>query len=195
MRVVVVVMVMREVRVMLMLRRVGVMGRRWGRRRTLEVLALLQQAQVVDEVRLLLLLLRLFDGRHRRGRVGVARVDELRPGQGPGARPGPREGLEVRVDLHQVRLLRRFRHGRRGVRRGEREGRGGGGGGCYNVMEVWPQKLQLRLLKCGGSEVRSSLEITESEKEKKRKAAPPVRKVCAQSHPKPVEVSLNSSDY
>lgn len=48
-----------------------------------KVLALLQQAQVVDEVgvagRLLL------HRRHRRGSVGVARVDELRPGQGPSA--------------------------------------------------------------------------------------------------------------
>lgn len=46
-----------------------------------KVLGLLQQAQVVDEVgvagRLLL------HRRNRRGSVGVARVDELRPGQGP----------------------------------------------------------------------------------------------------------------
>lgn len=76
-----------------------------------EVLGLLQQAQVVDELGVAggLLLHR----RHRRGGVGVARVDELRPGQGPSARPGPRQGLKIRVDLHQVWLLGRFRHGRK----------------------------------------------------------------------------------
>lgn len=76
-----------------------------------EVLVLLQQAQVVDELGVAggLLLHR----RHRRRRVGVARVDELRPGQGPSARPGPRQGLKIRVDLHQVWLLGRFRHGRK----------------------------------------------------------------------------------
>lgn len=74
-----------------------------------KVLGLLQQAEVVDEFSVAggLLLHR----RHRRGRVGVARVDKLRPGQGPSARPGPRQGLKIRVDLHQVWLCR-FRHGR-----------------------------------------------------------------------------------
>lgn len=77
-----------------------------------EVFGLLQQTKVVDEVGVAggLLLHR----RHRRGRVGVARVDELRPGQGPSARPGPRQGLKIRVDFHQVWLLGRFRHGRDG---------------------------------------------------------------------------------
>lgn len=75
-----------------------------------EVLGLLQQAEVVDEVAVAGGL--LLHGRHRRGRVGVARVDELRPGQGPSARPRPRQGLKIRVDLHQVWLLGRFRHGR-----------------------------------------------------------------------------------
>lgn len=75
-----------------------------------EVLGLLQQAQVVNEVGVAggFLLHR----RHWRRRVRVARVDELRPGQGPSARPGPRQGLKIRVDFHQVWLLCRFRHGR-----------------------------------------------------------------------------------
>lgn len=73
-----------------------------------EVLGLLQQAKVVDELVAGGLLLHR---RHRRGRVGVARVDKLRPGQRPSARPGPRQGLEIRVDFHQVWLLGRFRHG------------------------------------------------------------------------------------
>lgn len=46
-----------------------------------KVLGLLEQAQVVDEVAVAGRL--LLHGRHRRGSVGVARVDELRPGQGP----------------------------------------------------------------------------------------------------------------
>lgn len=78
-----------------------------------EVLILLQQAQVVDVlgVGAGFLLHRW----HRRRRVGVSRVDELRSGQWPSARPGPGKGLEIRVDLHQVWLLGRFRHGRREV--------------------------------------------------------------------------------
>lgn len=47
-----------------------------------EVLGLLEQAEVVDEVVAGGLLLHR---RHRGGRVGVARVDELRPGQRPSA--------------------------------------------------------------------------------------------------------------
>lgn len=75
-----------------------------------KVLGLLQQAQVVDEVGVAggFLLHR----RHRRGRVRVGRVDELRPWQGPSARPGPRKGLKIRVYFHQMWLLDRFRHGR-----------------------------------------------------------------------------------
>lgn len=74
-----------------------------------EVFSLFQQAEVVDELGVAggLLLHR----RHRRGRVGITRVDELRSGQGPSARPGPRQGLKIRVDFHQVWLLGRFRHG------------------------------------------------------------------------------------
>lgn len=75
-----------------------------------EVLGLLQQAQVVYVLCVTGGL--LLHGRYRRRRVGVAGVDELRPGQGPSARPGPRQGLKIRVDLHQV-WLRRFRHGRK----------------------------------------------------------------------------------
>ncbi|MEQ2174134.1 hypothetical protein GOODEAATRI_004643 [Goodea atripinnis] len=75
-----------------------------------EVFILLQQAQVVDELRIANAGF-LFHGRHRRRSVGVSWIDELRPGQGPSARPGPREGLEIRVDLNQVWLLGRFRHG------------------------------------------------------------------------------------
>lgn len=85
-----------------------------------EVLTLLQEAQVVDEVAVPARGRLLLDGRYRGGGVGVARGDELRPGQGPSARPGPRQGLEIRVYLHQVWLLDRFRHGRVGViERGE----------------------------------------------------------------------------
>lgn len=74
-----------------------------------EVFSLLQQAEVVDEFVVAggFLLHRW----HWRGRVGVARVDELWSGQGPSAGPGPRQGLKIRVDFHQVWLLDRFRHG------------------------------------------------------------------------------------
>lgn len=101
-----------------------------------EVLALLQQAQVVDKVGVACGL--LLDRRHRRGRVGVARVDELRPGQGPSARPGPRQGLKIRVDFHQVWLLDRFRHGREVTEPSVTMS-------CKCDEPVAPQKSQLRL--------------------------------------------------
>lgn len=75
-----------------------------------EVLGLLQQTEVVDEVGVAGGF--LLHGRHWRGRVGVTWVDELWPGQGPSARPGPRKGLKIWVYFHQVWLLGRFRHGR-----------------------------------------------------------------------------------
>ncbi len=101
-----------------------------------EVLGLLQQAKVVDELGVAggLLLHR----RHRRRRVGVARVDELRPGQRPSARPGPREGLKIRVDFHQVWLLGRFRHGREVTEPSVTMS-------CKYDEPVAPQKSQLRL--------------------------------------------------
>lgn len=74
-----------------------------------KVLGLLQQTKVVDEVTVAGRF--LLHRRHRRGRVGVARVNELRSGQGPSARPGPRKGLKIRVYFHQMWLLGCFRHG------------------------------------------------------------------------------------
>lgn len=128
-----------------------------------EVLGLLQQAEVVDEVAVAGGL--LLHGRHRRGRVGVARVDELRPGQGPSARPRPRQGLKIRVDLHQVWLLGRFRHGREVTEQSVTMSR-------KSDEPVAPLKRQLRL-----SNVRAHA-INVSGKNR----APPGRKVCTDSH-------------
>lgn len=75
-----------------------------------KVLVLLQEAQVVDV--LCVAAGFLLHGRDRRGRVGISRVNELRTGKGPSARAGPRQGFEIRVDFHQMWLLRCFRHGR-----------------------------------------------------------------------------------
>ena len=76
-----------------------------------EVFALLQQAEAGDVVTAARGL--RFDRRDRRGRVGVppaAGTGELRPGERPSTGAGPRQGLEVRIDVHH-RWLRCFRHG------------------------------------------------------------------------------------
>lgn len=64
---------------------------------------LLHQVEVSDELGVCCWL--LLHRRCRGGCVGAGRVDELRPGQRPGAGPRARERLEVRVYIARLRLL------------------------------------------------------------------------------------------